>query len=204
MTDCQPGRLCPDHTIDPGLLVLLAATLLATLLAAVALVALLAVIATAAGAIRRRITRATRPATATPAAKACAAPSYPQGAAEDFDPAEEQDLALALGDDRPARVVARTLYAHGYTLATVQHATDAQLRAVPGIGNTSLTRIRAHIPPPADRPAAAPAPHLAVIAAALDDWWTTADPAATFDGDTIAPHVEMYLLSSGYHVTPNP
>ncbi|MBK3630519.1 hypothetical protein JHN59_38135, partial [Streptomyces sp. MBT49] len=51
---------------------------------------------------------------------------------------------------------------------------------------------------------APPRPHRAIVAAALDDWWRTADPAATFDGETLAPRVEMYLLSSGYHITPNP
>ncbi|MBK3631326.1 hypothetical protein JHN59_42535, partial [Streptomyces sp. MBT49] len=31
---------------------------------------------------------------------------------------------------------------------------------------------------------APPRPHRAIVAAALDDWWRTADPAATFDGET--------------------
>ncbi|MEV6614249.1 hypothetical protein AB0N31_10575 [Streptomyces sp. NPDC051051] len=49
-----------------------------------------------------------------------------------------------------------------------------------------------------------PPAHLAVIAAALDDWWLITDPHVEFNGADIAPRVEMYLLSSGYRVTPNP
>jgi hypothetical protein len=57
--------------------------------------------------------------------------------------------------------------------------------------------------PPTEEPAAVPA-HLAVIAAALDDWWLTTDPDVEFNGADIAPYIEQYLLTSGYHVTPNP
>ncbi|NUS85999.1 MAG: hypothetical protein HOY75_25570 [Streptomyces sp.] len=52
---------------------------------------------------------------------------------------------------------------------------------------------------------APPRPHLDVMAAAVEDWWLTADPAADrATGPDIAACVEMYLLSSGYHITPNP
>ncbi|MFJ6659684.1 hypothetical protein ACIQNG_25525 [Streptomyces sp. NPDC091377] len=41
-----------------------------------------------------------------------------------------------------------------------------------------------------------------IIAAALDDWWLTADPSRPPDTTTAADQVEMYLLSSGYQITP--
>ncbi|PWG08762.1 hypothetical protein DF268_35925 [Streptomyces sp. V2] len=46
-------------------------------------------------------------------------------------------------------------------------------------------------------------PHLVVVAAALDDWWITTDPVQPFDSHSVAAHVELYLLSSGYHTVPN-
>ena len=58
--------------------------------------------------------------------------------------------------------------------------------------------------PAVKTPAPRPPHHLAVIAAALDDWWLVTDPRAPFDGAAIAPRVEVYLLSSGYHITPGP
>ncbi|MFJ4687076.1 hypothetical protein [Streptomyces sp. NPDC088789] len=41
-----------------------------------------------------------------------------------------------------------------------------------------------------------------IIAAALDDWWLTADPSRPPDTTTAADQVEMYLMSSGYQITP--
>jgi hypothetical protein len=46
-------------------------------------------------------------------------------------------------------------------------------------------------------------PHQKVIAAALEDWWITTDPAAPFDPATVAESVEQYLLSSGYYIAPD-
>ncbi|MFI8531084.1 hypothetical protein ACIGMX_12625 [Streptomyces aquilus] len=46
-------------------------------------------------------------------------------------------------------------------------------------------------------------PHRAVIEAALTDWWTTTDPAEPFHTPAVAAQVEMYLLSSGYTITPD-
>ncbi|MDX2681083.1 hypothetical protein [Streptomyces soliscabiei] len=60
-------------------------------------------------------------------------------------------------------------------------------------------------PGPTATEPAPPRPHLDVMAAAVEDWWTTTDPAhdqAT--GPHLAAYVEMYLTSSGYHITPNP
>jgi hypothetical protein len=45
-------------------------------------------------------------------------------------------------------------------------------------------------------------PH-AVIAAALYDWWLTADPLEQFHAPAVAEHVETYLLSSGYVIAPD-
>lgn len=68
------------------------------------------------------------------------------------------------------------------------------------------TAARRRTPTPAadTRPTIADIPHLVVVAAALDDWWTTTDPGLPFDSHDVAAHVEMYLLSSGYHVAPAP
>ncbi|MGC5034126.1 hypothetical protein ACPXCS_06145 [Streptomyces sp. DT190] len=46
-------------------------------------------------------------------------------------------------------------------------------------------------------------PHQKVIAAALEDWWITTDPAAPFEPATVAETVEHYLLSSGYYIAPD-
>jgi hypothetical protein len=56
---------------------------------------------------------------------------------------EEQDLVHALGGDRTAQTIAHTLTVHGHTLNAVRTMTYAELLAVPGIGGTSLARIRA-------------------------------------------------------------
>lgn len=45
-------------------------------------------------------------------------------------------------------------------------------------------------------------PH-AVIAAALEDWWLTTDPAEPFNTAAVAEDVERYLNSSGYRITPD-
>lgn len=54
-------------------------------------------------------------------------------------------LTAALGGDRTAKVIAHTLGTHGYSLAAVHGMSDAELLAVPGIGETSLTWIREHV-----------------------------------------------------------
>jgi hypothetical protein len=56
---------------------------------------------------------------------------------------DEQDLTRALGGDRTAEIIAHTLTVHGHTLNAVRTMTYAELLAVPGIGGTSLARIRA-------------------------------------------------------------
>jgi hypothetical protein len=56
---------------------------------------------------------------------------------------EEQNLVHALGGDRTAQTIAHTLTVHGHTLNAVRTMTYAELLAVPGIGGTSLARIRA-------------------------------------------------------------
>ncbi|MEH0547310.1 hypothetical protein QA802_30755 [Streptomyces sp. B21-105] len=59
-----------------------------------------------------------------------------------------------------------------------------------------------HAPIPDPAP---PRPHLDVMAAAVEDWWLTTDPLEDrATGPHLAAHVEMYLHSSGYHITPNP
>jgi hypothetical protein len=53
--------------------------------------------------------------------------------------------------------------------------------------------------------AAPPRPYRDVIATAVEDWWLTTDPAQDRNtGAEIAAYVDMYLTSSGYHITPNP
>lgn len=126
MNDCPPTAFCPDHPVDPGLLVLIAVALIAIALFATAAVLLVVTLDTAARYIRRRIIRARHATTA----------------AADTAAAEESDPA-----------------------------------------------------PPA---------HLAVIAAALDEWWLITDPHAEFNGADIAPFVDLHLDHAGYHVTPNP
>ena len=42
------------------------------------------------------------------------------------------------------------------------------------------------------------------IAAALDDWWITTDPAAQFHAPDVAAHVHGYLAEFGYTVQPAP
>lgn len=41
-----------------------------------------------------------------------------------------------------------------------------------------------------------------VIAAALDDWWITTDPAQPFHAPDVAAHLETYLAHFGYHIHP--
>ncbi|WP_329597779.1 hypothetical protein OIE43_18905 [Streptomyces pseudovenezuelae] len=41
-----------------------------------------------------------------------------------------------------------------------------------------------------------------VIATALWDWWTTADPAAPFDPDQAANQIDTYLTGHGYTIRP--
>ncbi|MGC5534206.1 hypothetical protein [Streptomyces sp. SR-10] len=58
----------------------------------------------------------------------------------------EEALVHALGGDRTARVIAYNLHCHGHSLADVRRMTDEEFRAVPGIGHTSLRRIRRALP----------------------------------------------------------
>lgn len=43
-----------------------------------------------------------------------------------------------------------------------------------------------------------------VIVAALETWWITTDPLEPFDADKVAADVEMFLVSSGYRIAPDP
>jgi hypothetical protein len=45
--------------------------------------------------------------------------------------------------------------------------------------------------------------HRAVIQAALDDYWLTTDLMAPFDTHDVTAHIETYLISSGYTITPD-
>lgn len=45
--------------------------------------------------------------------------------------------------------------------------------------------------------------HRAVIQAALEDWWITADLDKPFEPPAVAVQVELYLASSGYTITPD-
>jgi hypothetical protein len=44
--------------------------------------------------------------------------------------------------------------------------------------------------------------HRTVIAAALDDWWITTDPAEPFHAPAVADHVDTYLAGLGYQIRP--
>ncbi|WP_461707338.1 hypothetical protein [Streptomyces prasinus] len=87
-------------------------------------------------------------------------------------PAEADDLlhgrdsvyaiGQALGGGRVARLIAYALASHEHSLADVRRMTDEQLRAIPGIGDESLARIRAAIPAPE---AVSPAVDATVLAA---------------------------------------
>ncbi|MEV5619370.1 hypothetical protein [Streptomyces bacillaris] len=63
-------------------------------------------------------------------------------AADDMLHGGEEALVHALGGGRTANVIAHNLTAHGHSLADVRRMTDDELRAVPGIGDTSLATIR--------------------------------------------------------------
>lgn len=69
-------------------------------------------------------------------------------AADDLLHGQEASLVQLLGGNRPAQAVAHTLHFHGHSLADVRRMTDEQLLAVPGIGETSLARIRRVLPAP--------------------------------------------------------
>ncbi|MCQ1575363.1 hypothetical protein [Streptomyces parvus] len=60
----------------------------------------------------------------------------------------EEALAQALGGDRTARIIAYNLHCHGHSLADVRRMTDKEFLGVPGIGHTSLRRIRRVLPEP--------------------------------------------------------
>lgn len=62
----------------------------------------------------------------------------------------EEALVQALGGDRTARIIAHNLHCHEYTLADVRRMTDEEFLAVPGIGHTSLRRIRRTLSRPGD------------------------------------------------------
>jgi hypothetical protein len=55
-------------------------------------------------------------------------------------------LTRAFGGGRIAHVIAYNLNAHGHAIQRVRYMTDEQLLAVPGIGETSLARIRDAFP----------------------------------------------------------
>ncbi|WP_432032760.1 hypothetical protein [Streptomyces antibioticus] len=63
---CEPGRFCPEHPLDPGLLVLIAVALVAITLFATAAVALVATVDQATRYVVRRIRRTRRPAPPEP------------------------------------------------------------------------------------------------------------------------------------------
>lgn len=68
-------------------------------------------------------------------------------AADDLLHGGEAALARLLGGGGGAgRGIAGMLTQYGFTLAKLPHATDAQLLAVPGIGETSLATIRRAFP----------------------------------------------------------
>ncbi|MFF3928601.1 hypothetical protein [Streptomyces hirsutus] len=71
------------------------------------------------------------------------------------EPTSEQDrdtLAAALGGDRTASVIAHTLHMYGRTLTDVQIMSDEELLAIPGIGDLSLSTIRARLGGPGRAP----------------------------------------------------
>lgn len=67
-------------------------------------------------------------------------------AADDLLHGGEEALVQALGGGRTAHVIAHTLTTHGHSLADVRRMSDEELRAVPGIGDTSLATIRRAFP----------------------------------------------------------
>lgn len=58
----------------------------------------------------------------------------------------EAAMTRVFGGDRAASVIAHTLNAHGHSIQRVRYMTDAELLAVPGIGEASLATIRAAFP----------------------------------------------------------
>jgi len=64
-------------------------------------------------------------------------------------------IGQALGGDRASRFIAYALAAHERSLSDLRRMTDEQFRAIPGIGDESLARIRAAIPAPEPAPAGA-------------------------------------------------
>jgi hypothetical protein len=58
---------------------------------------------------------------------------------------------------------------------------------------------------PTRKPAPAPAAteHRLLIEAALDQWWTTTDPAQPFHIPAVAEQVETRLNHAGYRITPD-
>ncbi|WP_145503124.1 hypothetical protein [Streptomyces sp. CFMR 7] len=69
-------------------------------------------------------------------------------AADDMLRGGEEALAQALGGDRTAHIIGHNLNSHGCTLAHVRRMTDKEFLGVPGIGHTSLRRIRRAFPVP--------------------------------------------------------
>ncbi|WP_329390296.1 hypothetical protein [Streptomyces sp. NBC_01716] len=67
-------------------------------------------------------------------------------AADDLLHGEEAALARLLGGGVAGRSIAGMLTQYGFTSAKLPHATDAELRQVPGIGETSLATIRHAFP----------------------------------------------------------
>lgn len=96
-----------------------------------------------------------------------------------------------------AAILGITLFAIAAVLLVVTIATAARYI------HRRITRARPPAPE-APEPEDAPPAYLDVMAAAVEDWWLTTDPAnGRATGPDIAAHVEMYLRSSGYHITPD-
>lgn len=169
-TACEPGRFCPHHPVEPGLLVLIAATVIAVTLFTAGAGFLVWALCVAARRIRHRLTRTRR------------------------------------DRDRYAAAITRVRTGHhrnpnglcAYCYVRWPCPLLCRLAGPPCTPDCHDW----HTPLPEPTP---PRPYRDVMAAAVEDWWTTTDPTTdTATGPDIAAHVDMYLTSSGYHITPNP
>ncbi|WP_416476914.1 hypothetical protein [Streptomyces sp. LKA04] len=102
-------------------------------------------------------------------------------------------IGQALGGNRVARMLAYAIAAHGHSLADVRRMTDEELRAIPGIGDESLSRIRATIPAPATGELAAPVIGAARIALEVSAAEVSSGLADGIDRDrrSVLPEVEF-------------